>query len=167
MHLFTVHGDLETELYPQPISIQQFSYSWLVLIVACRGQHASRPGICMLYLPQNLLSKLPPSRWRCVSLCSWEQGDPWSSWVAILCPPTFLLVSYLLMWVFHVWILEWLTCYLFITLTPVLCVLFFFLILPDVVPSGYYTYTYKLGGVAIAPQQVFFSKTRSSLQVTS
>jgi len=25
--LFTVLGDLKTELYPQPISIQQFSYS--------------------------------------------------------------------------------------------------------------------------------------------
>lgn len=61
-----------------------------MLIVVCWEQNASRPGI---YLSQHLLSKLSPSWWRCVSLCSWEYTDPWSFWVAIFWPSTLSLVS--------------------------------------------------------------------------
>lgn len=50
------------------------------------------------HLYANLLSyllfKLCSNRWRCVSLCSCEQDDPWSSWLAIFWPSTFLLVFF-------------------------------------------------------------------------
>lgn len=123
----------------------------MAISLVCWEQYASRPDICMLAFP--LLSKLCPSRWRCAIPCSCEQADPLNFLSFHL-----LTSHFLFMWVLHFWILELPACYLFSTLTLVLCVLFFFLILPDVIQSG--LPTYKLVEIARAQQQFIFFSVR-------